>query len=185
VSVSSTGAEGGATSGSAKQAFSADGRLVAFDSQASNLVEGDDNASTDAFLHDLSTGETKIIGLSSGGEQGIYGSAGSAVAANGKVVAFGGVSPNLVPGDTNNKTDIFIRNLQSGITTRVSVGSSSQHHFGNRYGIVGPVVFPDSKKIDTGFIHQFYFFDELAQALTRGEGFAVFIVVVVAKHAYA
>jgi len=134
VSVSSTGAEGNGQTLGARHGLSADGRFVVFTSGATTLVPGDDNGSQDAFLHDRGTGTTSFVGLSSSGELGIYGSGGPAISANGQVVAFGSGSPNLVPDDDNSADDVFLRNLKTGVTTRVSVGHEGQE--GNAHAAV-------------------------------------------------
>jgi PKD repeat protein len=102
---------------------SADGRYVTFTSIASNLVAGDMEGTYDVFVHDRQTGETERVCVASDGTPGNGRSIGSVITADGRYVAFGSDASNLVPGDTNNWTDNFVRDRQSGRTWRVSVAS--------------------------------------------------------------
>jgi Tol biopolymer transport system component len=122
VSVSSAGAQ--ANGGSDKPSISADGRYVAFESQASNLVAGDTNATEDVFVHDRQTGTTTRVSVSSAGAQGDGHSNAPSISADGRYVAFHSGATNLVPTDTNNWYDVFVHDRQSGTTTRVSVSSA-------------------------------------------------------------
>lgn len=105
-------------------AISGDGRFVAFTSEASNLVTGDTNGKEDVFVHDLQTGTTTRVSVGTGGGQGDGDSSDPAISADGRYVAFKSQATNLVPGDNNGVVDIFIRDRQTGTTTRVSVDSS-------------------------------------------------------------
>jgi hypothetical protein len=82
---------------------------VAFDSEASNLVPGDTNGYGDIFVHDRVTGETTRVSVSASDEQGNNHSVASTISADGRYVAFGSYASNLVPGDTNELGDVFIR----------------------------------------------------------------------------
>jgi Tol biopolymer transport system component len=121
VSVSSSEAQANSYSRSAD--ISADGRYVVFRSEASNLVAGDTNGAEDIFLRDQQAGETARISISSGGAQANDGSYFPAISADGRFVAFDSDATNLVGGDTNGVTDIFVRDRQTGLTSRVSVRS--------------------------------------------------------------
>lgn len=128
VSVNSAGgqARGSATgSGSNAQSISADGRYVAFQSDAANLVPGDTNNLADLFVHDRKTRRTTRVNVSSSGQQANGDSFHASISADGRYVAFASLTSNLVPGDTNELTDVFVHDLQSGRTTRVSVSSSN------------------------------------------------------------
>ncbi|MPV85440.1 TolB family protein [Ostreibacterium oceani] len=124
VSVGSAGTQ--ATSGSYSPAISADGRYVAFESWADNLVAGDTNNESDIFVHDRETDETTRVSVSSAGTQANGGSESPAISADGRYVAFESWVDNLVAGDTNNRTDIFVHDRETGETTRVSVGSAGE-----------------------------------------------------------
>ena len=107
VSVSSMGIQG--DSHSRRPSISADGLRVAFESFASNLVAGDTNGATDTFVHDRRTGKTWRASVSSAGVQGNSISNRSAISADGRCVSFSSYADNLVPGDTNWKNDVFVR----------------------------------------------------------------------------
>jgi archaellum component FlaF (FlaF/FlaG flagellin family) len=128
VSVSSTGRAGNALSQSAS--ISADGRYVVFESQASNLVPGDTNRSSDIFVHDGQTGRTSRVSVSSRMRQGNGASYSPAISADGRYVAFDSHASNLVPRDTNRANDIFLNDRRTGRTSLVSV--SSRNTQGNR-----------------------------------------------------
>jgi Tol biopolymer transport system component len=121
LSVSTHGAQ--ANADSTHPAISADGRYVVFDSFASNLVPGDSNGREDVFVHDRVTGQTHLLSISSRGVQGALDSELPVISGDGRYVAFDTRSGNLVPGDTNNKYDVFVRDRGTGTTRRVSVAS--------------------------------------------------------------
>jgi Tol biopolymer transport system component len=122
VSVDSSGTQGNEDSYS--PSISADGRYVAFVSYASNLVSGDTNGWEDIFLHDTQTGTTTRLSVDSSGTQGNGQSYTPSISEDGYYVAFRSSASNLVSGDTNGTWDIFLRDTQTGITTRLSVDSS-------------------------------------------------------------
>ena len=120
VSVGTGNVQGNGGSGVAD--ISGDGRWVVFYSIATNLVSGDTNAQSDIFLHDRDTGTTTRVSVSSAGAQAAGGvSFNSVISADGRLVAFESAATQLVAGDTNGVTDVFVRDLQTGTTTRVSV----------------------------------------------------------------
>jgi Tol biopolymer transport system component len=102
--------------------ISADGRIVAFTSGATNLVRGDTNRALDIFVRDRKAGTTTRVNVAPNGQEANDFSSDSPISANGRFVAFQSRASNLVPGDTNATTDIFVRDRQAGVTTRVSVG---------------------------------------------------------------
>lgn len=112
VNLSSTGVE--SNQNSDFPTLSADGRTVAFYSDASNLVPSDTNGLGDVFTHDRQTGETVLVSLSSAGAQGNRQSGGNwypTLFTDGRTVAFESDATNLVPGDGNGSLDIFVNNL--------------------------------------------------------------------------
>ena len=127
VSVTSNGAQAQAGpdpfGGSTQGAISANGRYVVFVSDAPNLVAGDTNRTRDIFLHDRSTGATTRVSVSSSGRQANGYSEFPAISADGRFVAFQSLSTNLVAHDTNRLSDVFVRDLRTGRTTRVSLNS--------------------------------------------------------------
>jgi Tol biopolymer transport system component len=135
VSVASDGTE--ADSNSDSPSISADGRFVAFESYATNLVAVDTNGRCDVFLHDRDTdgdgvfdepGEVSTIRVSvaSDGTEGNGYSDTPVISADGRYVAFESEADNLVPADTNGYQDIFLRDWKYGVTTRVSVSSTGE-----------------------------------------------------------
>ena len=122
VSLDSSGTQG--NSGSANPSISSDGRYVAFYSFASNLVAGDTNGAYDIFVHDRNTGDTERVSVDSSGTQGNSDSANASISSDGRYVAFFSGASNLVTGDSNGFSDIFVHDRNSGDTERVSVDSS-------------------------------------------------------------
>ncbi len=105
-------------------AISGDGRYVAFRSWATNLVPGDTNGEPDIFVHDRQTGATERVSVATGGGQSNGESSQPALSADGRYVAFDSVADNLVPGDSNDVTDVFVHDRQTGVTERVSVSTN-------------------------------------------------------------
>ena len=131
VSVGPGGVQGNGTSD--YPAISADGRFVAFQSDATNLVPGDTNFLADVFVRDRQTGTTQRVSLGPGGRQGNGSSVGPAISADGRVIAFVSNAPNLVPGDTNGMLDVFVRDRQTGTTRRVSLGQGGVQSNGSSF----------------------------------------------------
>ena len=128
VSVTGAGKQGGrdrTNNGSNAPEISADGRYVVFHSADSNLVAGDTNRTFDIFVHDRRTGKTSRISISSGGAQANGENLGGlTISADGRYVAFTSLASNLVAGDSNDITDVFIRDLRTGVTTLASLGET-------------------------------------------------------------
>jgi Tol biopolymer transport system component len=104
--------------------ISADGSYVAFESSATNLVPGGSNGLLHIFVHDRQTGTTTQVSVDSLGNQGLDISGAPSISADGRYVAFESDATNLVAGDTNGFSDIFVHDLQLGTTTLVSVDST-------------------------------------------------------------
>jgi Tol biopolymer transport system component len=122
VSVDGAGAE--ANDESWTPAISADGRHVAFQSFAPNLVPNDTNGAFDIFLRDRQTGTTERVNLDSAGGEANGWSFAPALSADGRYVAFQSWASNLVPNDVNGWTDIFLRDRRTGVTERVSLDNA-------------------------------------------------------------
>jgi hypothetical protein len=105
--------------------MSSDGRYVVFPSDASNLVASDTNGTTDVFVRDRTTDQTIRVSVSSTGVEGNDWSAYPVISADGSTVAFLSAATNLVSGDTNGKYDVFVHDLSSQATYRVSLKSST------------------------------------------------------------
>jgi Tol biopolymer transport system component len=107
---------------SAEASLSADGRYIAFSSNASNLVAGDTFGVADIFVRDLRTGVTRRVSVGAGGAQANGRSNQPRISGDGRYVAFASDATNLVAGDTNHQPDVFVRDLRTGTTRLVSVG---------------------------------------------------------------
>jgi Tol biopolymer transport system component len=130
VKVSRSTNGGSANGESAFASISADGRYVAYDSTASNIVSGDSNAHGDVFRFDRTTGQTVRVSLRNGGTQSGTGAGGLAsMSADGSKIAFVSSSTDLVSGDTNGYTDVYVRDLVAGTTTRASLKSDGTQGF--------------------------------------------------------
>ena len=130
--------------------ISGDGRFVAFSSEASNLVEKDTNSAWDVFVYDRDVDGNRLfdeagkagttrVSVSSAGVQGNARSDQPSISATYTsgvalvAVAFRSYANNLVVDDTINPGDIFVRDMASGSTLRVSRGLSSQQPDGESY----------------------------------------------------
>ncbi|HZL78286.1 MAG TPA: hypothetical protein VFC17_05485, partial [Candidatus Limnocylindrales bacterium] len=101
---------------------STNGRFAAFYSDADNLVPNDTNGSRDVFVRDRLLGTNLLVSVDWNGVFSADGvSTEPSISADGRYVVFTSSADNLVSGDTNNARDIFVRDLQSGSTTLVSV----------------------------------------------------------------
>jgi len=129
-SVAAHGTQGNRVS--AQPAISANGRYVAFGSNASNLVAGDTNGIVDVFVHDRVAGATTRVDISTRGAQTAHAdpdttledSEQPTISADGRYVAFLSGAGNLVTRDTNAARDVFVRDRVAGTTTRASVAAA-------------------------------------------------------------
>lgn len=124
--------------------ISADGQIVAFTSAADDLVAHDHNLYPDVFVRDLGTGKTRRVDVGRLGGGVNKGAFGPSISADGQVVAFESISWDLVAGDTNWTYDVFVRDLRSGTTERVSVDSSGTQ---SRAGGWGPALSPNGNVV--------------------------------------
>jgi Ca2+-binding RTX toxin-like protein len=134
VSTDAAGVQGNNHSDNAE--FSADGRYVVFESVASNLVAGDSNGAYDVFVKDLQSGAIVRVSTDAAGAQGNGQSYKARFSADGRSVVFTSDTSNLVAGDSNSVSDVFVKDLQSGAIERVSSdaagvqGNGSSYHAG-------------------------------------------------------
>ena len=104
---------------------SANGRFVAFGSNAIDLVAGKANPEYDIFVRDMKSGATRLVSVNAGGTGGGNGeSFNPAISADGRYVLFVSRASDLVPNDGNGQGDIFLRDVKTGTTTLVSVNAS-------------------------------------------------------------
>ncbi len=161
VSLNTVGGESNHESDQAS--ISADGRWITFESMAYSLTSNDptpeftpkmfnplqrgstdENSASDVFLHDMVTGTTEMISVSDAGVQGVRESYSAAMSGDGRYVVFVSYANNLVPGDTNNERDVFIRDVVEKKTTRMSIGNQGSEGAGLSYS---PAVSADGRRI--------------------------------------
>jgi len=126
VSAATDGTPGDAASGSVfgRQSVSASGRFVSFESLAADLVAQDTNGAFDVFVRDRKQGTTVRASVALDGDPAGGGGLNANLSANGRFVVFQSAADDLVPDDGNFASDIFVRDLKQGVTTRVSVDSA-------------------------------------------------------------
>jgi Tol biopolymer transport system component len=100
---------------------SRNGRLVAFVSEATDIVTDDDNESADVFVRNRHTSRTTLVSAAPDGTVGSSQGGSPSISADGRYVAFSSFAEDLVTGDTNLANDVFVRDLLQGTTTLVSV----------------------------------------------------------------
>jgi len=105
-------------------AISGDGRYITFDSIASNLVASDTNTAYDIFVRDTVTNTTIRISNGIGGAQSNGLSLNPVISQSGRYIAYESRATNLVSGDTNSQSDIFLYDTTTAATTRLSVSST-------------------------------------------------------------
>ena len=156
VSVATSGTQG--NDGSWGPSISADGRYVAFHSAATNLVPGDNNATWDVFVHDRLTATTNRVSVDSDGNQGNEMSYASSLSADGRFVAFTSLATNLVPGDNNASSDVFVHDCETSETARVSVDSNGNE---GSWDSANPAISGDGRYV---------VFESEASTLVAGDG---------------
>jgi Tol biopolymer transport system component len=104
--------------------MSPDGHYVVFESDASDLVQGDTNGVSDVFVRDVTAGTTMLISVAADGGSGNGASTNAIITPDGRYVAFVSAATNLVAGDTNRIADVFVRDLLTQTTLLVSVGAA-------------------------------------------------------------
>jgi hypothetical protein len=138
ISLSSLGTEGHPLVNSCceSSAVSADGRFVAFGSNAPDFVPGETNRMTDVFVRDRLLGTTARVSVSSTGEQGNSLSIVTGISADGRYVAFWSLASNLVPDDTNGAADSFVHDRANGTTVRAGGPNGEQFPQGTHGGAI-------------------------------------------------
>jgi hypothetical protein len=135
VSVDSNGVE--ANDHASNASLSADGRYVVFSSTATNLVSGDTNGYRDVFLHDTETGITTCISNAPNGDPGNEFSGSPRISSDGNHIVFTSYASNLGPVDNNNRPDIYLYDIQTGIHSLISISSDGIQS--NQYSYVGNI----------------------------------------------
>ncbi|MCK6481802.1 MAG: hypothetical protein HUU06_10245 [Planctomycetaceae bacterium] len=113
--------------------ISSNGKYVVYYSYATNLGAGASGAVSNIYLHDVKKGTTTLITRSTTGGEPNDDSLDPVVSASGKIVAFDSYATNLVSGDTNGQSDVFLVDLKKGTKTRVSLGPAGVQGNGPSY----------------------------------------------------
>ena len=129
VSVASDGSQ--ANDRSNHPSVSSDGRYVAFASEATNVVAGDTNGKWDVFVHDRQTGATERVSVASDSTEANDWNDAPSISDDGRYVAFKSNASNLVVGDTNGLTDIFVHDRLTHTTERASVATDGSEADGD------------------------------------------------------
>lgn len=136
ISVSPDGEDGDASS--RNPAVTPDGQFVVFNSHASNLVPNDDNGKADVFVWKRQSGAIELVSVATDGTQvndhsALPASGGSTISDDGRYVVFSSGADNLVQGDANEESDIFVRDRESGTTDLVSRASDGSQGNGRSF----------------------------------------------------
>jgi len=123
-------------------ALSSSGRYVAFASDATNLVAHDTNGCSDVFVRDRRKGTTRRVSVSFEGPQGNRTSFGPAISDDGRYVVFES-NAKLAPADTNNFTDVYLRDRVAKATRLISVGRNGRQ--GNNDTSYRPAISSDGR----------------------------------------
>ena len=163
----SQSSDGTAANGNSLQSvLSADGRYIAFASDATNLVSSDTNAVRDIFLRDRTGGTTTCVSVATGGTQATGGDSRTpSLSSDGRYIAFASSATNLASGDTNGVSDIFVHDRTTTTTQRISVSTSGTEAVdpsatGFKLGSINPSI------SSTG---RYVAFASLANNLTAGD----------------
>ena len=155
-----------ANGNSLQSVLSADGRYIAFASDATNLVSSDTNALRDIFLRDRTGGTTTRVSVATGGTQATGGDSRTpSLSSDGRYIAFASSATNLASGDTNGVSDIFVHDRTTTTTQRISVSTSGTEAVdpsatGFKLGSINPSI------SSTG---RYVAFASLANNLTAGD----------------
>lgn len=106
-----------------RSSISANGNLVVFSSEASNLVSDDNNTKADIFLRDRAAGTTQLVSRRQDGASGNGSSHEPAISADGHFVVFASEASDLVAGDNGGHIDVFVFDVSQQLVTRVSVNA--------------------------------------------------------------
>jgi Tol biopolymer transport system component len=139
VSVNVAGNAGG-DGDSIAAGISTNGRFALIESRAGDLFASDTNGACDVLVRDLLGGTNILVSVATNGLPGNGDSRSAVMTPDGRFVAFVSAANNLVAGDTNGVPDVFVRDLQSGVTTLASVGAT----YG---GSEAPEITPDGRYV--------------------------------------
>ena len=122
ISVTSDGIQANGQSGSSS--ISDDGRFIAFESNATNLVPNDFNGQTDTFIYDRLNKTVELITIAPDGTQANGSSSSGDLSGDGRYLTFGSFASNLVPNDINNQRDIFVYDRLNKTTELVTIANN-------------------------------------------------------------
>lgn len=152
VSVSGDGARNG-DGPSGGGVLTPDGRFVAFWSQATNLASGT-NAAVHVFVRDLRSGTTTLVSVAADGSAGTADRAPPSISTDGRFVGFTSTAGNLTAQGTGGRHDVFVRDLQAGTTTLVSINAAGTAGGGGDsalaplgLNVVRPSLSPDGRRV--------------------------------------
>ena len=127
--------------------LSTNGQFALFESGASDLVANDTNNANDIFVRDVVNGTTTLVSVSATGGSAAGSSRGSVLTPDGRYVAFVCTASNLVAGDTNNIPDVFVRDLQTSLTTLVSLEAVATNPATLLSSSESPEITPDGRYV--------------------------------------
>lgn len=146
ISVDTSGLAGG-DGDSLPMGISTNGRYVLFESSAGNLIPHDSNGASDVFVHDRQTGITILVSANTNGAVANGDSTSPSMTPDGRWVAFASSATDLVAGDTNRLQDVFLRDLQTGVTALASVGALSTSATVAMGSSDAPILTPDGRSV--------------------------------------
>lgn len=176
VSLSASGEQGNDDSQVRNTSLSANGRYVAFESYADNLVPGDSNAHADIFIRDLVDGSIQRVSVNSNGIEGNAKSESPSMSADGRYVAFHSYSTNLYEADLNYQDDVFVHDRMTGQTECVSRSMEGSTGNGRSWN---PVISGNGRfvaflsradnlvPLDTNWNGDIFVYDRYEQIMTR------------------
>lgn len=139
----------------------ADGAEIVFNSEAWNLVPGDNNFATDVFIYDMGSGDIERINITEFGIESNGVSFWGHLSGDGRYCVFSSGGFTLVPDDTNFSFDVFVKDRQTGVVRRVSVASDgTEAELGS--GVSNPPMFSDDGR--------FILFESAANNLIPNDG---------------
>ena len=174
ISVDSAGAQG--NEDSSEPSVSGDGRYITYRSTASNLVVGDSNNEADVFLFDRITAVTTRISVDSAAAQSDDESSNPSISGDGRYIIYDSEATNLVVGDTNGVSDVFLFDTITAVTTRISVDSAAAQSNASSFD---PTISQDGRYIayysdatnlvlgDTNGVFDVFLFDRTTLGTTR------------------
>jgi VCBS repeat-containing protein len=113
--------------------LSADGQFVAFSSTSSNLVPGDTNGHRDVFVFDRHIAKMERVSIAQDGQEANGSSGSLSVSEDGRFIAFDSYASNLVLGDTNNRSDVFLVDRLEGTIDLVSIAHNGDESNGSSF----------------------------------------------------